>query len=113
MRSEEEYYRAGQEQEGSTRDFSFEATAQSLGVPRENWGNPTVREFVGSFNSIQQLQADLSEASSRSLRQGTVGGLFGTPAETLQRTAREVGGMNPSLARRYSRAELLMRATME
>lgn len=113
MRSEGEYYRTGQEPEGSAGDFRFEDSARSLGIPHENWGNETVREFVSFFNHVQQLQLDLSEAQTRHLRASSVGGLFGAPAETIDQEGQDVGGMNPPLADRYREGELLMRVTME
>jgi hypothetical protein len=96
-----------------TADFSFDATATHLGIPKENWVNPSVREFVGLYNRVQQLQLDLDQASITHLRRSRVGSLFSTPTEELEQERQEVRGMNPSMPDRYRRAELMMRATLE
>ena len=96
-----------------TTDFSFDSTATHLGIPKENLDNQAVREFVGLYNRVQQLQLDLSAASTTHLRRSRVGELFGTPADELEQESGEVGGMNPTLSNRYGRAELLMRVAME
>jgi hypothetical protein len=97
----------------ATPDYTFESTAQHLGIPEQNWGNESVREFVGFFNRVQQLQQDISEAKTVHLRRSSVGHLFDTPTEELQQEKQEVAGMTPPLTDRYSRSELMMRVAME
>jgi hypothetical protein len=50
---------------GSTARFPFEETARLLHIPPERWHDPTVRELVGVYNRLHQLQADLRERVMR------------------------------------------------
>lgn len=90
----------------STPDFSFQSTATSLDIPRENWEHPPVQEFVALYNQAQQLQQDLSIADVRH----SVWLL--SESRELQQQHQAETALDPSLSARYMSAEHLMRAVI-
>src|SRR5438445_11019681 len=81
-------------------DFSFDSTVKSLGIPKENWDNPIVREFVGLLNNVKQLQRDLTVASTK----------HNMVLNTDREHNTEIQGMEPSLTTRHGSSELLLAA---
>ena len=86
----EQEHRPGGRQDSreQTGRFSFEATAQRLGVPSGLWEQPAVRQFLTTVNHIDNLALDLTLAGSQSNEQAANG--------------------TPSLAERYQAAGRLL-----
>ena len=73
--------------------FARDSTAASLGIPVEHRQHPTVGEFIGLVNRVENLQSDCARALSES------GSIDDADAR----------GIAPSLADRYETAELMLR----
>jgi hypothetical protein len=81
----------GREREGAGKGFSFEETAKSLGVPKEQWHNPTVERFVNLANRVENLRVDFATADAKQ-----IAGHEEQPA------------VDPTLEVRYENAEVLL-----
>lgn len=98
-----------------------ESIPTRLHIPRTNWEHPTVREFVDLLHQAEDLQRDLSIASSHHLNRFSA---FGEPLGTLRASGRPeklaqlrdlfgAPDMALTLAGRYEAAELLFRGATQ
>lgn len=109
------------ETESETARKELESAAISLGIPRENWGDSNVREFIDFYNQAEKLLTNLSVSSSQHLNrfsgQGEELGTHRTPGkpEKLAQLREQFGApdMSLTLAGRYDAAELLLRGVTQ